>query len=413
MAARAAGNSEVVNRMKIAHITATFPPYHGGTGNVCFHNARELVRLGHEVHVFTAQVDDAPHYSCRDGVIVNRLRPKIRYGNAFLLPSLVDCLPHFDLLHLHMPFYGGAEFVHWVHKMHRIPLVVTHHQDVKLDGITGVISKSHDWLIGRSLMKSANRACFTSLDYAQSSQFASMITRNQLQVGVLPNGIDPERFTPGKRPLTLAQKLNLQNKKVILFVGALDQAHYFKGVPVLLQSFAALAHEDAALVVVGSGDMRTAYEQMAQELGIADRTVFAGYVPDDQLVDYYRLADVTVLPSTTSGEAFGVVLLESLACETPVIASSLPGVRTVVSQGDDGYLVAPDNVPHLTASLNMFFKLSPESRQALGEAGRKKIVQQFSWASIGKQLEGMYRDILKSRYVVSEQTNMGFTTANE
>ncbi len=82
-----------------------------------------------------------------------------------------------------------------------------------------------------------------------------------------------------------------------------------------------------------SGELQEFYKHKATALGLSDRVAFPGFVPDERLPDYYRLADVTVLPSINSGEAFGLVLLESLACATPVIASSLPGVRTVVADG--------------------------------------------------------------------------------
>ncbi|HVX29433.1 MAG TPA: glycosyltransferase, partial [Nitrolancea sp.] len=116
--------------MRIAHVTATFPPYYGGTGNVCYHNARVLAARGHHVEVFTA---DAPgRIDDPAGVIVNRLRPIVQVGNAPVLPSLLR-LRQFDLVHLHYPFYTGAEFV----SLARLPYVITYHQDVELDGVLG------------------------------------------------------------------------------------------------------------------------------------------------------------------------------------------------------------------------------------------------------------------------------------
>ncbi|MCB0002896.1 MAG: glycosyltransferase, partial [Anaerolineae bacterium] len=78
----------MIDRLRIAHVTATFPPYRGGTGNVCYHNARELARRGHDVHVFTSTVDGAPQRETRDGIEIHRLSPLVRVGNAPLLPQL-------------------------------------------------------------------------------------------------------------------------------------------------------------------------------------------------------------------------------------------------------------------------------------------------------------------------------------
>jgi glycosyltransferase involved in cell wall biosynthesis len=148
--------------LRIAHVTATFPPYYGGTGNVCYHNARVLAARGHDVQVFTAdwqgKVDDP------QGVTVHRLRRFGGVGNAPLLPGLLRLGPH-DVVHLHFPFYGGGELV----ALGRRPYVVTYHQDVLIDGWRGRLTGAHDRLVGRRVLTHAARICPTSLDYARSS----------------------------------------------------------------------------------------------------------------------------------------------------------------------------------------------------------------------------------------------------
>jgi len=395
--------------MRLAHVTATYAPHNTGTGNVARYNALELVRRGHEVHVFTVCEPGAPFEETLDGVHVHRLRPWMRYGNAALIPKLYRALrpsvsesaalgrtvrPHFDLIHLHMPFYGGCEAVYALKRLHGIPLVITHHQDVTLSGPASIISAVHDRLIGRALMRAADRACFTSLDYARASRFAGLLAAGKLRAAELPNGVDPERFTPGPRPTDLVRRIGLEGQIVVLFVGVLDQAHGFKGVPLLLRALARIDRQDMALVVVGEGDMRPVYAGLARELGLVDRVHFAGFVPDDRLPGYYRLADVTVLPSTTMGEAFGLVLVESLASGTPVIASDLPGVRTVVAPDEDGVLVPPGDIDHLAQQLAQMAAMPEERRCAMGLAGRRKVAARYAWTSIGADLTALYEAVL-------------------
>ena len=151
-----------------------------------------------------------------------------------------------------------------------------------------------------------------------------------------------------------------------LFVGALDRAHYFKGLSLLLRAFkfvdsgsrqrrvrndtnvAAPAPdrdpvsgmtESPRLVVVGTGELLNAYKKEAAHLGIADRVTFTGGVTDEELARWYAGARAEILPSTDRSEAFGIVLIEAMACGTPVIASDLPGVRTVVERVHGGVLV--------------------------------------------------------------------------
>ena len=382
--------------MRIAHVTATFHPHNTGTGNVALNNALELIKLGHEVHVFTAHTKNAPPSEEICGIQVHRLKSPLKYGNAYLLPSLFTRLRNFDLIHLHMPFYGAAEVIYPYVKLTQTPLVITHHQDVKLSGFAGLVSETHDRMIGTSIMKTAKSVCFTSLDYATSSKYAPLVSANKIYAQELPNGVDVERFAPSEKPTWLVRQYNLEHKQVILFVGVLDSAHYFKGVDILLQAFAKLERDDTVLMIVGKGNMLLQYQQTCQELGIHDRVVFAGFVPDEELADYYRLADTTVLPSTTQGEAFGLVLLESLACGTPVIASALPGVRSVVCHDIDGFLVEPKNVDELKRHIATMLA-DPARRQSMGKAGRKRVQQEYAWSSIQEKLSEIYRQSMQKQ----------------
>lgn len=392
--------------MRIAHVTATYPPHNTGTGNVARRNARELARRGHDVHVFTAAIPGALVEERHDGVTIHRLRPAVRYGNAAFLPSLVTRLRRFELIHLHMPFYGGSEAIYLLKRLGRIPLVITHHQDVHLGGPAGLVNRLHDRLLGRRLMQHADRTCFTSLDYARASRFAPLLRDGRTEVAELPNGVDPDFFTPGPRPAHLVETYGLAGKQALLFVGVLDRAHYFKGVDNLLRAVAALADPNLELIVVGQGDMQAEYRQLAMRLGLAAEVHFPGFVPDGELPAYYRLADATVLPSTTAGEAFGLVLLESLACATPVVASALPGVRTVVADGENGFLAEPGSPEALAAQLGRLLSLSPARREAMGAAGRRKVEQRYAWNRIGDQLDELYHQVAgRQRTTAAEATS--------
>jgi glycosyltransferase involved in cell wall biosynthesis len=384
--------------VKIAHVTATFLPQRTGTGNVAYHNALELARRKHDLHIFAPRIPATPASEVIDGVQVHRLRPLVRYGNAPVLPALSGRLRTFDIVHLHLPFYGGAEPVALLRWLKKIPLVITHHQDVKLKGVPALVSRALDILVSRPLMARADRVCFTSLDYAHASQLAGpLIDGGLIQPVELPNGVDIERFEPGQPARHLAQDPRFAGQRVVLFVGVLDRAHSFKGVDVLLHAMDRANLPDTVLLVVGKGDRLTDYQQQARNLGIASRVHFAGFVPDAELADYYRLADVTVLPSTTAGEAFGLVLVESLACGTPVIASALPGVRTVVANGRDGFLTPPGDADELAAKLRMLCSLPPDQRRAMGQAGRGKVEKDYAWSRCGSRLERIYYEVVAER----------------
>lgn len=385
--------------MKIAHVSATFPPNYNGTANVCYHNALEVAKLGHDVQVFTS---DFPMNGYRDPseIEVHRLPVIMRVGNAPITLPLLSALKGFDVLHLHYPFYWGAETVLLRWMLDRTPYVITYHQDVRLRGPLEPAVKLHRHTLGSLVLKKSKLLFMTSRDYAMNSSIRDLVMQKGERAVEVPNGVDIERFNPKVSSNGLMERHRIgQGTPVVLFVGALDRAHYFKGIDVLLRTIASLEAE-ARLVVVGDGDMREAYSRQVSELGVRDRVTFAGLVSHEELPSYYAMCDVLVLPSTTEGEAFGLVLIEAMACGKPVIASRLPGVRSVVEDGATGLLVEPGSAQDLTAKLNMLLS-NPQAMAEMGLRGRRRAEERYSWNNIGGLLERLYREALESKESVA------------
>ncbi len=219
------------------------------------------------------------------------------------------------------------------------------------------------------------------------------IRRRESTIDELPNGVDTQLFAGAASLADLRAKHRLaQDDHVVLLVASLDAAHYFKGVDILLQALAQLPPNIQG-VIVGDGNLRPTYAMMAERLGIQARVTFVGRVSNEELPLYYRMADVTVLASTTMGEAFGLVLLESMASGTPVIATNLPGVRTVVDPGKDGLLVAPGRPEELAAALDAMLT-DDLSRRQMGRRGQSKTRSRYDWSRIVLRLEAIYRQVL-------------------
>ena len=392
--------------MKIAIITPTFPPYAGGIGNVAAANARELIKLGHEVRVFTPQY--GPVTEEITDVPIQRIKPLLRYGNGALITSFGWMLRGFDILHLHYPFFGGAEMI-WLQrsklsakggsasggKARGSKLIIHYHMDVVGEGISKTVFKLHKKLLLPGIIKMADRVIVTSLDYARQSNIAAAIERQPNRFVEVPNGVDLQSFTPQPKPPALLEKHGIDPEdKVVLFVGGLDRAHYFKGVGYLIEAMSRLRETDYRwrLVVVGSGELTSAYRDLAAQLNIDRKTIFTGYIPGELLPQYYHLADVAVLPSVDASEAFGLTLVEAMACARPVVATNLPGVRSVVSDGQNGLLVNPKDADDLASKIH-YLLANPTVGQQFGQAGRRKVEQQYDWRIIGKQLDELYRTL--------------------
>ena len=166
------------------------------------------------------------------------------------------------------------------------------------------------------------------------------------RVTVVPPGVDLDRFSPGDRDQARRRLGVPADTPVVLSVRRLVPR---MGIDVLLESWRQIAagRPDALLVVVGEGPLRRSLEQTAHTLGISGSVRFTGSVEEDDLVDWYRAADVAVVPSLEL-EGYGLVVLEALACGTPVVGTDVLGLREALAPLGHG-LVVPAGDRHALA----------------------------------------------------------------
>lgn len=370
-------------------------------GHVAFDYVERLRARTWNVHVFTTSggrrlevggwKSPESNYS-EDLHHIHRLPPILHIGNAGVLPSLFHRLSGFDLVHLHYPFFGGAEPV-IVRKAMRPDqgLVMTYHMDAAADGMKGALFSAHRRLLFPWLVNRVDRILVSSLDYAKHSALAELEVDDRIEEH--PFGVDLERFHPGDES-ELRERHQIPHKTpVLLFVGGLDVAHAFKGLPQLMEALEGIVEDDWQLVVVGDGNLKETYRAQAKDKGLESRVIFTGSVSHEDLPRYYRLADFHLLPSTKRAEAFGLVSLEAAASGIPTIASDLPGVRTVVEDGATGLLVPPGHVEALKRAILVFLE-QVDLRERLGLSARKNAEQKYAWDPLIDRLEVTYDSVL-------------------
>lgn len=382
-----------MHRMRIAQIVSTFPPYMAGTGNVCLHNSLELAKLGHDVTVFTSKYPDED-YQYPDSIKVVRFKPFFRIGNAPFMPQLMK-LPKFDIVHLHYPFVFGAELVLLNSLVKRNVFVITYHQDLLFKGFLRYLVEGYNEVMGNLVLSKARKILAPSLDYLASSSVKHMMRRRKRDIIELPNGVDTDRFKPGIDCNEIRSNYKLDDKKVVLFVGALDKAHLHRRVDILIQAFSKIDNQKTVLIIVGEGGLKQYFQNLARDSGIWDKVIFTGRILNEDLPRYYALCDLLVLPSTRV-EIFGLVLVEAMACGRPVIASNLPGVRTVVDNSKNGFLVNPGDIDELASKIQYLLE-HKDLREEFGKEGRKKVEAKYSWSQIGRQLETTYQAVLGNK----------------
>lgn len=379
--------------MKIAHISATFPPYEAGTGRVCYHNALELARLGHDVTVYTANHPPG-EFDYPPELTVVRLPFVYRIGNAPLMFDLLK-LRDYDLLHLHFPQILTPELVWLVSRLRGMPYVLTHHNDLKARDYRRYIFAVYYPLTQLISVRGARKFIVVSEQHALNCELTPIFKRRWEDVEEVSNGVDVAVFRPLEPDVGqgIRQEWGIPADAPLLgFVGALDRAHDFKNVDLLLKAFQRLERADTHLMIVGDGDMRPEFEALARELGLAERTHFIGKIASEELARYYAALDVEILPSSPP-ESFGMVLIEAGACKRPVIASDIPGVNSVVDDGVTGYLFPEGDVDALVARMRELID-QPTLRQQMGQAGYDKAHAKYTWQAIAKRLEDVYQRTL-------------------
>jgi phosphatidylinositol alpha-1,6-mannosyltransferase len=178
-------------------------------------------------------------------------------------------------------------------------------------------------------------------------------------VKVLPNTVE-ERFSPGLKSEALLDRHQLRGRKVLLTVSRLSTSERYKGHDRVIQAVAELkaSYPEIVYVVAGDGDDMPRLKQLADELGVAAQVRFIGYVPDEELPDLYRAADVFVMPST--GEGFGIVFLQALASGIPVIGGDSDGSRDPLRDGHNGRLTSVDETTTLAGTIDEIIRANKQ-----------------------------------------------------
>lgn len=374
--------------MRIAHITSFFLPYVGGMEYAVYHLSRELSKLDVDVEVITP----FPQKSGNDddfNFVVHRLSPSLMTFKGFFCPSLFPFLlkQEYDLYHLHLPFHFGAEITTLCSMIKKTPLLITHHQDWKSQNyLLNTVYRTYDEIFTRTFLKKAAMATASTSAHAKNSP---ILKDFQEKTRILRFGVDTSIFYPGCGGQELKQELGFQDKKIILFVGKLDKPHVYKGVDYLIEAFKNIKKEvkEAELVIVGSGELLPSYKKMAGDMGILQNVLFSGNVPNEELPKYYDMCDVFVLPSLN--EAYGIVLIEAMACGKPVVCTDLPGPREIIQDGKFGAIVKPKSVKDLEEKITYVLKNHKSSNASV-----KYIRSEFDWAHIAKSLKNIYEEIL-------------------
>lgn len=169
---------------------------------------------------------------------------------------------------------------------------------------------------------------------------------------IVYNAVDLAAFTPGPKNPDLVARYGLAGKRVLMGLARLETRERYKGFDEVMEAMPGLLtrHPDLVYLICGDGSDKNRLREKAHALGIGDKVIFTGYLPEHEKADTYRLADVFLLAGW--GEGFGIVLLEAMACGVPAIASNLDASAEAVGDGRFGIVVNPRDPADLTRGID-------------------------------------------------------------
>jgi glycogen synthase len=276
----------------------------------------------------------------------------------------------------------------WIRTLHRVPLIVTLHsmeplRPWKADQLgSGYLLSS--W-IEKTAVETADRVIAVSAQMRED--ILRHFTVDPAKVVVIHNGIDPERFRRTARRDALERRG--VRSPYVLFVGRITDQ---KGIFHLLEAVRKLPPDVQVVLCASAPDTPEIEQRLRRTVAEHPNVLWiAEMVPVEDVIQLYSHAAVFACPSVY--EPFGLINLEAMACETPVVASAVGGILEVVEDGRTGLLVPPASPDDLAAAIRRVLD-DPALARALGQAGRRRVEERFSWASVAERTEQVYHDAI-------------------
>lgn len=405
---------------RILFVTSSFPRWEGDTTTpFVLHLAQDLRELGWNVSVLAPHARGAARRETMSGILVDRFRymwpesaQTVCYeggallnlrrnpGNFVKLPALVVAewwslmrelsRGSIDLVHSHWILPQGFT-AGLASRITRVPHVATVHGG-DVFSLRGPVYRSFK----RAALRAADAVTVNSSATRTAVQHILPAARN---VHLIPMGAEIQEHGNTADAADLRARLRRGTGPLLVFVGRLIEE---KGVADLIEAVAILAPrlQDVSAVIVGDGPDKSRFQAQATRLGVADRVRFEGWVVPEGVSDYLRAADVFVGPSKTSPEGWveaqGIVFIEALLANRPVIATDTGGIADIVRHEQTGLLVRASSPVEIAAAVARLVE-HPGLARRLAEDGNRFVREEFSRKSTARKFSALYESILSNR----------------
>ena len=384
--------------MKILMLTWEYPPrVVGGIARVVHDLSKTLIKDGHEVTVVTYKEGDAPYFEDDKGVKVYRVDNYMINPNNFIdwimqmnfnmvakANEIIAKEGNFDVIHAHDWLVAYAAKT--LKNSYNIPIVSTIHA-TESGRNSGIHDETQRYINDTEWMLTYESSEVIVNSNYMKGELQRLFGLPYEKINVVPNGVNLNLFNGIERDYNFRRKYAMDNEKIILFMGRLV---YEKGIQHLISAMPKIleGYHDAKLVIAGKGGMLDELKAQVDFLGISEKVCFAGYMKGKDVQKMYKAADISVFPSTY--EPFGIVALEAMLSENPVVVSDIGGLNEIVQHRENGmktYCGNPNSIADSILELLYDHKLCAE----ITKKAKNKVRNEYNWSKISQDTHFAYQ----------------------
>ncbi|RCX20143.1 glycosyltransferase involved in cell wall biosynthesis [Anaerobacterium chartisolvens] len=388
--------------MRILMLSWEYPPrIVGGISRVVHDLAQELGEKGNEIHVVTCWEAGTEEMERDKNVFVHRVHTydinTINFVDWVLQLnfSIIECsirlitqYKDFDIIHAHDWIVAFAAKT--LKNAYLIPMIATIH----------ATEYGRNWGVHNDMQRYIHNVewwlTYESWKIIVNSEYMSNEVKNIFElpedkVRVIHNGVDPNKFKGFERDIAFRRNYASDNEKIVFFVGRLVNE---KGAHVLIDAVPKIigCYNDVKFVIAGKGPQSEYLKGKSAAMNINHKIYFTGYISDEYLCKLYKCADIAVFPSLY--EPFGIVALEGMVANVPVVVSDTGGLGEIVYHGVDGMKSYTGNAESLADSiLDILF--NPEKAEEIKKRAMEKVYRVYNWDTISRQTLEVYREIIE------------------
>jgi len=366
--------------MKILRVVSDlYPVVVGGLGLHAHEMSKQQAKLGNEVTVYTSNTDGRSVKEFKDSYSIIRFKSTLKIGGNSFMPMLFFKLfrkkNDFDIIHAHSHLFFSTNLCALLRRLGSPPLVITNHGLIS-QTVPMWVHKIYIPTIAKWTFKSADKIiCYTE----NEKSFLVHLGIDSDKIVFIHNGTDTDIFSPCKKE---------KNNNQILWIGRFTPG---KGVKYLINAFNILVkkYPDFKLLMIGNGPLKNNIKQKIQDLNLGKNIILKEFVPNSKLPAIYCDSDVFVLSSLNEGVPRTV--LEAMSCGVPIVCTNLPQLVSVVE--GCGLLVPVEDSQALAEGISKIIS-DKELARKLGENGRTKVVESYSWEDTVKNTVQLYEELI-------------------